>query len=300
MINALFGATGAEFNLNTSGGWIAWTQNATTSTSPTLALVVGKDTLPLPSYQKAQGRIRYGTGPAQDDFEVAEVTPYTIQNPGSAFYFRVYLVTGYLSKVSTLANTLAPYGARGPLNFTEDNADLLPIYLQSSNGQTILTTFAQGNQQPSFYTYSEPVANSLPLFVLRSASTGQLRLTTNPYELSAPIPFGTNEVVYKPYDGTVQYVGFMGYVMPAQSAKSQAPVYENLLDVVTDRSYLPSSATNMTLKAVAARVSITSVSVAFGGLDIAQNTWIAIKGTNLAPAALGPNGMTWERRSRFR
>lgn len=39
--------------------------------------------------------------------------------------------------------------------------------------------------------------------------------------------------------------------------------------------------------------SITSVSVASGGLDIAQNTWIAIKGTNLVPASTPALGVNW-------
>ncbi len=39
----------------------------------------------------------------------------------------------------------------------------------------------------------------------------------------------------------------------------------------------------------ASPVKITSVEVAYGGTDIAQNTWIAIKGTGLAPSDL-PNG----------
>ncbi len=298
VISALFGA-GTFYNLNASGGWIAWTQNATNPSSPALALVVGKDTLPLPSYEKAQGRIRYGTGPTQDDFEVAEVTPFFAQNPGSAYYFRVYLVAGALGKVQNLANTLAPYAARGPLTLTEDSVDLLPLYLQTANGQNTLTATPQADQSPALYTYAQPVPNSLPLFILRSTVTGQLRLSTDPYELCAPVPFGSNEVVYKPYDGTVQYAGFLGYVLPTQHAKSKAETYANLLDVVTDRSYLPSNVINATLKAVAARTTITSIGVAFGGSDIAQNTWIAIKGANLAPADLGPNGLTWSAAPEF-
>jgi len=40
-------------------------------------------------------------------------------------------------------------------------------------------------------------------------------------------------------------------------------------------------------------VSISKVNVASGGTGIAQNTWIEIHGSGLAPSSVGPNGMTW-------
>jgi uncharacterized protein (TIGR03437 family) len=39
---------------------------------------------------------------------------------------------------------------------------------------------------------------------------------------------------------------------------------------------------------------ITSVSTANGGSDIAQNTWIVIKGSNLVPPATATNGVVWD------
>ena len=39
--------------------------------------------------------------------------------------------------------------------------------------------------------------------------------------------------------------------------------------------------------------TITSVNTAGGYPDIAQNTWIEIKGANLSPSSVGPGGMTW-------
>jgi trimeric autotransporter adhesin len=40
-------------------------------------------------------------------------------------------------------------------------------------------------------------------------------------------------------------------------------------------------------------VTVTSVNVAGGLAGIAQNAWIEIHGSNLTPASVGPNGMTW-------
>ncbi|HWB83181.1 MAG TPA: hypothetical protein VG675_03500 [Bryobacteraceae bacterium] len=45
--------------------------------------------------------------------------------------------------------------------------------------------------------------------------------------------------------------------------------------------------------------TITSVSMASGGPDIAQNGWIAIKGTNLAPAITPASGVIWNTASEF-
>jgi uncharacterized protein (TIGR03437 family) len=290
VLQAIF-ANEVWFNLNASGGWIAWTRDNTNPSSPTLALVAGKESAgPLPAYQFAPARIRYGTGPAENDFEVGEVNPFINQAPGTAYFFRVYLVVGALGKVQAMANALAPFAARGAMNFTEDSASVVPVYLQTANGQTTLTTAATAGQQPAFYTFGQPVPNSLPLFAMRNTQTGQLRLSTDPYETLTPVPYDS-QMVYKPYDGTVQYAGFLGYVLPAQFATSKALLYENLTDLLTDRSYFPATATNVTLQAVAGRVNITSVNVAGGGTSIAPNTWIEIKGTNLAPS--GPGGLTW-------
>ncbi len=44
---------------------------------------------------------------------------------------------------------------------------------------------------------------------------------------------------------------------------------------------------------VGAAPAITSASTAFAGSDIAQNTWIVIKGSNLVPATTPPAGVVW-------
>jgi uncharacterized protein (TIGR03437 family) len=46
-------------------------------------------------------------------------------------------------------------------------------------------------------------------------------------------------------------------------------------------------------------LKITSVNTVGGSPDIAQNTWIEIRGTNLAPSSVGPNGMTWSSAPEF-
>src|SRR5206468_8576309 len=41
-------------------------------------------------------------------------------------------------------------------------------------------------------------------------------------------------------------------------------------------------------------IAIKSVNVASGGPDIAPNTWIEIKGTNLAPSNTAASGLLWD------
>jgi hypothetical protein len=140
---------------------------------------------------------------------------------GHGYYFRVYLAVGILNNVASLANRLSPNAAKGPAAFTEGTADREPIFTQiAANGQTVLTTTPQSGQTSVFYTYAEPVANSLPLFVLRATDSGRLRLSTNPCELcsSTHTRGGT---VLKPYDGSLHYVSFLGYVLPAKFVKNK-------------------------------------------------------------------------------
>ncbi len=66
-------------------------------------------------------------------------------------------------------------------------------------------------------------------------------------------------------------------------------------------SYTYDKAGNVVSRSVqtAAGPSITSVSVANGGADIAQNTWIAIKGFNLVPPDTPSSGVIWSNAPEF-
>ncbi len=279
--------------LSGTGGWAGWTVNAADTSSPTLLEVFGKDKTPRPSFQYALASWRYGTGPTADDFEVGEIRPSVNLAQGQAMYFRVYLVIGTLGAAQAAANTLAGSAGWGQLSFTEDGADLVPLYTQIANDQTVMTTDPQGNQSPVLYAFAEPVANSLPLFVLRDTQSGKLRLSTDPCELCTRAPVGASgDLAFKPYDGKVGYAGFLGYVLPADSAKSTNLAYANLVDLVADRSYFPSTDLNKTLKAVASKAApagaVTAVSAAsFVGPALAPQSIASAFGSDLATGALG-------------
>ena len=116
-----------------------------------------------------------------------------------------------------------------------------------------MTTEPHPGQPPVFYTFAQPVPNSLPLFVVRDTKSGKPRLITDPCELCTRVRLSRKESIYKSYDGKVEYAGFLGYVLRAPDARSNVPVYANMTGLVTDRSYFPATKTNKTLKAVLRR-----------------------------------------------
>jgi uncharacterized protein (TIGR03437 family) len=56
---------------------------------------------------------------------------------------------------------------------------------------------------------------------------------------------------------------------------------------------LPSGGADVFLNLTAESPTITGIGVSGGGSGIAQNTWVSIYGIDLAPASLGPGGLTW-------
>jgi len=57
-------------------------------------------------------------------------------------------------------------------------------------------------------------------------------------------------IAYKPYDGKVEYVGLLGFVLPSKFVKSKTLRYQKMLAVVTDRSFFPKNRANRKLRVV--------------------------------------------------
>ena len=239
-------------NLDATRGWIAWTRNSSDPQSPTLALVAGKDNRPRPRYQSAPARFRYGTGAAQDDFEAFEFDPFAQLQSGTGMFFRVYLVIGSLSRVESLADTLTGWAQWGPLNF-DDKTAFVPLYSKSLNGQTILDLDPEAAAGPIFYTFAQPLTNSSPLFVLRDTNSHKLRLTTDPCELCIIVRLGGRDSAYKPYAGNVEFVAFLGYVVPKRYVRGNAGAYLKIRDILKDPFYFPAKKKNNNLRAFATK-----------------------------------------------
>ena len=244
-------------DLDATAGWIAWTQDPSDPRSPALALVAGKDNHPRPRYQLAPARFRYGTGDAQDDFEAFEFDPFAKLKSGTGMFFRVYLVIGPFGRVQSLANALVGYARWGLLNFAEKTASLIPLYSKPRNDQTVVTFEPQAGGAPLFYTFAQPVPDSVPLFVLRETKSNKLRLTTDPCELCMITRLRGKDPAYKPYAGNVEYVGFLGYVL----SKRHAGIADvKIRDVIKDPFYFPATGKNNKLRAAAVRPGINKAS----------------------------------------
>jgi uncharacterized protein (TIGR03437 family) len=79
----------------------------------------------------------------------------------------------------------------------------------------------------------------------------------------------------------------------------------NTIDITPDGKYIAAGYADAVIRifkrddAAATRPRILSVQSAGGGSAIAQNTWIEIKGANLAPADVPAGGMTWSNAPEF-
>jgi uncharacterized protein (TIGR03437 family) len=81
---------------------------------------------------------------------------------------------------------------------------------------------------------------------------------------------------------------------------TQAPDVNNGQPVTDSLTLAPFDAIVLLADRIAiATPSITSVDMAGGSPGIAQNGWIEIKGINLAPPGIPPNGMTWDNAPNF-
>ena len=235
-----------------TGGWAAFINE---KTNQTLTIVFGKDKhLGKVSYQYAPSSWQWGattSPPNLRDSNIGTTNQFIKLPPGGAYYYRYYLIIGKIGKTSLYASQLVDKVDYGMLDFNENNSPLIPYYLVANElGQSILTNEAQG-QPPLLYTYAMPVKNSVPLFLVQSTVTQLYKLTFDPNLLSTQFPFKNpykpadpqyalyqNRITYKPYDGNTNYVGFLGYVMPAQFADDKLG-YGFLKVMVKDNTYYP-------------------------------------------------------------
>ena len=247
-----FNQKGNIRTLAETGGWAVFAQAASARPRYALALVFGTDRhLAEQSkladsdprrFQTRPSPYRWGIGGGpKRDYTVGETIRRFNLTGGRAVFARVFMIVGTLERVVARARRLAPDTDYGLLEFTEQNAKLLPLYVtrHARTGQTVLSTVRTGGARPALYTYAQPVAGSLPLFLMQDTTSGKLLTSTDPYILcSAPPPAGDSSIL-RPYDGRTKYLGLLGFVMPAERANAKKFTYVNLADVAADRSFYP-------------------------------------------------------------
>jgi YHS domain-containing protein len=268
--NGSYTAIGGDFSdpanripLDETNGWAAFSQDADNASSYALGWVFGKDKHygEDTSYQYAENTWAWGDA-NRDDYIVGGIGGNFNLHPGQTMYYRYYWVVGTLADVQSKANALADYVDYGLLSITEANTGQIPLYTKSVNGQTILSREGTSGQTPILKTYAKPVANSLPLFLLRDTISGAYKLSFDPYEFSNTEPFTNpyslgdpkyetyqDRSLYKQYDGKMEYVDLLGFALPENKANSIDYSYIDLYDAVTDRTFYPGpTAPHQTLK----------------------------------------------------
>jgi hypothetical protein len=224
-----------------TGGWAAATQNAANPASFALGLVFGRDShwqeqLEL-QRAKTTGFQRsptvYGAGDSRHgprDYTVMDVSSRVNILPGESFYRRFFMVVGTLNEVAEAARKLESFADYHPLDFTETNTPLVPLYLMPTDKSQAVPTLAPNpDAVPLCHLYARPVKNSKPLFLMQDADTGRRVLSTDPALFSRKEPFANpypegdpkhasfqNRVQYVNYNGRAKSLTLLGYAMPRE------------------------------------------------------------------------------------
>lgn len=130
----------------------------------------------------------------------------------------------------------------GNLNFTEQNAGLIPLYLDSHG---LLTRQKQGDSRPACRVYDKPITNSQPLFrITEVPAGGKSMITIDPYALSYKSPW-TNvlpktDPQYKKYNNRDTYLvhlsqdkkplnwTLLGFVIPTDKTTMNRSMYTSV------------------------------------------------------------------------
>jgi hypothetical protein len=207
-----------SYSAEDSGGWIAQTDDMSDPDSSSVSLVHGIDRHSGEAgYENMTGHMIWpGTQPGAPDRdgETMAVQASINLEPGEGMFWRFYLVFGGFGSVVDTSRLLVDHVDYGQPVFTEAATELLPLYAKTEAGQAILTR--EPNGSPVAYSYSLPVTNAVPLYLLRDTTTGIYALTTDPYAVCGKHP---TEGFYQVYDGKTEWVALLGYVMPDGQAQ---------------------------------------------------------------------------------
>jgi hypothetical protein len=230
-----------------TGGWAAATQNAANPSAYALGLVFGRDPhwpeqrallhSGKPAWQRSP--TVYGAGDSRHgerDYTVMNMDNRVNLGPGDCFFRRTYMVIGTLGEVAEAGRKLESFTDLHPVEFTEHDTPLLPLYVNSAGKTPPQPTLEKPapDAQPVCQLYSRPVRRSKPVFVLQDSGTGQFILTTDPAlqcrrePLENPYPPGHEK--HEKFEHRAQYVTnqtrtkswqLLGYAMPADAADAK-------------------------------------------------------------------------------
>ena len=206
-----------EFAENT-GGWAAYTEG-TQGTDRGLAYVFGNSETHLDEdWQLNRSSWRWGDGGGDilgfpvRDFNVGTFRREVDIAPGDLFESRYFVVLGDVDHIeSTIEERgLVDDAIYDMIRIGEEDAGQLSYRIVEDNGS--ITVLETAVSEPSdFRTYATPVNGSKPLLLLEDPD-GRQFLSVDPYALSE-----------FPYDGTTEYIGLLGFVVPSEITGDNGP-----------------------------------------------------------------------------
>lgn len=138
-------------------------------------------------------------------------------------YFRYFLLTGTISEIeSKIASMdLVEKASFGYMNYVQGRDEQISWYLDANNN---ITSTVQSEQKPYITTYVNPIRGSRPVFLLKDNIYDRIIVSTDPYLLcmehsdqqtyyDAVVSGRTFHKARRPFDGTTEYLGFLGYTL---------------------------------------------------------------------------------------
>jgi len=215
-----------------TGGWIGWTVDPAEKSSPSLAMVFGREQGPRPAWRRDRSKVLYGTAGEKDgrDYEAVETSCSVNLRPGDSIAVRWYLVAGSFENVRARAAELAPFARMDRPEFDPGAAQ--PVWMRDGTPST------SGQGEPSFHLYAQPIPGTLPVYTMRDAASGKIFATLDVYNqtrcspVTNPLPDTHPEhsrymdrVVFHTYEPGCGPIELLGFAHPAPpSLESSAEV----------------------------------------------------------------------------
>ena len=212
-----------------TGGWIGWTVDPNEESSPSLALVFGREQDSLPAWQRDRSKIVYGTAGEEDrDYEAVEASCSVDLKPGESLLVRWYLISGPLEKIPARAAELAPFAGMERPEFDPEAAQ--PVWMRDGVPST------SGMGAPSFHLYAQPVPGTVPVFAAQESDTGKTFATLDLYKdirrspLTNPLPEThpehsryTDRMVYHTHESGDRHLELLGFAHTAPPSQGAGP-----------------------------------------------------------------------------
>ena len=232
-IDGIYGWTNIPTkNLIDTGGWMAWTKDPKSETSPSLALVFGSDANDVSKGRRMDEAIRWGkagSGPGSNirDYQVTERMGHPVIMPGDSWSIRWYMVSGSFAEVRKHAAKLADKAFIAPQVY--ENSPVQPVWVD----QGIVNTEGKGEKWGGLLAF--PEKGSVPVFLLVDKRNNQQVISADIYALAESEPYPNplpkdhaeyqryqNRKIYRQYSPHIGYESLLGYAHVKQDEDSMA------------------------------------------------------------------------------